>query len=224
VTLVRLAAILGILGALAGCSRDVILEGERVDIRAPWGGGARRQPRAPMALPDPAVNASWTHRQGDPGTRPRHPGLSAPSRSWPGRPRSGRAMRAASGCRPTRSLPAGASSPSTPGRACRRPRHQWQVIWARDLTPPGQRPTGASGGGLAVAGDRLYVASAYGFIAALDAATGAEIWRHRFDAPLTGAPRSPATASWSAPATARSGPRRRHRAHRLDDAGHARPR
>ncbi len=188
VTLVRLAAIVGILGALAGCSRDFILPGERVDIRAPWGGGQQVVNEArPIALPTQVANAAWSHRQGEAGGRPQHPALSAsPQLAWsaPIGQGDGRRVRlqtdpVASGGR-IFTLDSAARVQATAANG--------GVLWAQDLTPPGQRTPTASGGGLAVAGDRLYVTSAFGFLAALDAATGAEIWRQRFDAPVTGAP------------------------------------
>jgi len=46
----------------------------------------------------------------------------------------------------------------------------------------------AYGGGVAVAGDRLYVGTGYGQLLALDAATGKEIWRHNMMAPVHGSP------------------------------------
>jgi outer membrane protein assembly factor BamB len=188
VTLVRIAAVLGILGALAGCSRDFILPGERVDIRAPWGGGQPIVNEArPIALPAQVANAAWTHRQGENGARPQHPALAAsPQLAWSAPIGQGDARRvrlqtdpvAAGGRVFTLDTGARVQATSSGGAA----------LWSRDLTPPGQRAPSASGGGLAVAGDRLYVTSVYGFLAALDAATGAEIWRQRFDAPVTGAP------------------------------------
>ena len=63
-----------------------------------------------------------------------------------------------------------------------------QAIWSVDLTPPGQRSPTASGGGLAVDGGRLFVTSAFAFVAALDAATGREIWRQDLNAPITSPP------------------------------------
>lgn len=187
-TLARLAVLLGILGALAGCSREVILPGERIDIRAPWGGGQPLVSESrPISLPAQVANAAWTHRQGENGARPQHPALAAsPQLVWsaPIGQGDGRRVRlqtdpvAAGGRIFTLDSAARVQATATNGA----------VLWARDLTPPGQRAPSASGGGLAVAGDRLYVTSVYGFLAVLDAASGEEIWRQRFDAPVTGAP------------------------------------
>lgn len=187
-SLIRIAAILGLIGALAGCSREFILEGERIDIRAPWGGGEEPANRAqPISLPAQAVNAAWTHRQGLNGARPQHPALSGqPQLVWSVDIGQGDGRRVRLSTDPvveggrvfTLDAHARVQATSTSG----------DTLWQRDLTPDYARPGAASGGGLAVAGGRLYVASAFAFLAALDAATGEELWRVRFDAPLTGAP------------------------------------
>lgn len=44
------------------------------------------------------------------------------------------------------------------------------------------------GGGVAYDDGKLFVASGFGFVAALDASTGKELWRHKTDAPIRTAP------------------------------------
>ncbi len=61
-------------------------------------------------------------------------------------------------------------------------------IWTVRLKGLGRRDRAAIGGGLAVSGNILVVSSGFGYVAALDAATGAEKWRSRLSAPMTGAP------------------------------------
>lgn len=189
-TVIRLPlVVLSLAVALSACNRDTRLEGERLDIRAPFGGGAAataNQAR-PISLPAPVANAAWSHRQGLNGARPGHPALStAPQLIWsvPIGQGDGRRHRLATdpvvagGVIYTLDSAARVQATSAAG----------QPLWTADLTPPDQRSPNASGGGLAVADGRLYVTSAFAFIAALDAVTGREIWRHRFDAPVTGAP------------------------------------
>lgn len=173
---------------LAGCNRERPLEGERLDIRAPFGAAAAVTNQArPIALPAATVNAGWTHRQGLNGARPGHPALAAvPQRIWSVPIGAGDARRrnlttdpvVAGGVVYTLDAQARVQATSAAG----------QPLWSVDLTPEGQRNPNASGGGLAVEGGRVFVTSAFAFLAALDAGTGREIWRHRFDAPLTGAP------------------------------------
>ncbi|MCC5971442.1 MAG: PQQ-binding-like beta-propeller repeat protein [Pararhodobacter sp.] len=187
-TLIRIAAILGLVGALGACSRDTILEGDRIDIRAPWGGGTEVANRAqPISLPAQVANAAWSHPQGTNGARPQHPALSSsPQLAWSTDIGQGDARRLRLATEPVAAdgriftLDANARLQATATNG--------QVVWSRDITPDWARRGSASGGGLAVAGNRLYVASAHGLLAVHDAATGQEIWHHRFDAPLMGAP------------------------------------
>jgi hypothetical protein len=179
---------LGAAALAAGCNRDRPLAGERLDYRAPFGGSAAIANQArPIALPPPAANPGWTHRQGLNGARPPHPALAAaPARAWtvPIGAGDGRRRRLATdpvvagGVIYTLDAEARVQATSAAG----------QPLWSVDLTPTGQRSPNASGGGLAVDGGRLYVTSAYAFVAALEAATGRELWRVGFAAPVTGAP------------------------------------
>ena len=58
---------------LAGCGRDdVILPGERVDIRAQT---VPENQIRPVNLPAARVNADWSHRNGSPGHVIVHPAL-----------------------------------------------------------------------------------------------------------------------------------------------------
>jgi len=183
------AALIGAIAlAVAGCERELILEGERRDLRAPWGESSTIENReAPISLPAQVENTSWTHRQGGIGTRPQHPALSAaPQLAWSVPIGAGDSRRARLTTDPVvadgriYTLDAAAQVQATSAAGA--------VIWARDLTPEFGRRTRASGGALAYGGGRVYVASAFGVLSVLDAATGAEIWTHRFDGPLTGAP------------------------------------
>jgi outer membrane protein assembly factor BamB len=63
-----------------------------------------------------------------------------------------------------------------------------QTLWARSVIPATDNPRDASGGGLAVAGPVLLATTGFGEVVALDAASGAEIWRQDLDAPGTSAP------------------------------------
>ena len=63
-------------------------------------------------------------------------------------------------------------------------------VWSKKLRGISKRDKAALGGGLAVAGDTLVVASGYGYVMALDAATGDQKWRRDLGAPMTGSPGS----------------------------------
>jgi len=60
--------------------------------------------------------------------------------------------------------------------------------WTETLRPRDSRDRVARGGGVAASGERVFVATGFGFVVALDAASGDEIWRTGADAPFQAAP------------------------------------
>ena len=60
--------------------------------------------------------------------------------------------------------------------------------WSQKLESSNRRDGTGFGAGIGLEGDRLVVASGFGFVAAMDANTGAELWRTETEAPMTGAP------------------------------------
>lgn len=62
-------------------------------------------------------------------------------------------------------------------------------IWRRDLkSNNNKRDKHSVGGGLAVAGDKLIVASGYGFVEAMNLSSGAQIWHRPLDTPMSSSP------------------------------------
>lgn len=61
-------------------------------------------------------------------------------------------------------------------------------LWTKRLKGLSKRDKGAIGGGVAVSGDTLVVASGYGYVTALNASSGAEKWKRELGAPMTGSP------------------------------------
>lgn len=61
------------------------------------------------------------------------------------------------------------------------------VLWESELDP-GDEDDGFFGGGLAVAGNRLFATSGYGGVYALSTENGEVIWEARIDAPIRAAP------------------------------------
>ena len=61
-------------------------------------------------------------------------------------------------------------------------------VWSEQLRPSDRRDRVARGGGVATAGGRVFVTTGFGFIVALDANTGEEVWRRQADAPFQSAP------------------------------------
>lgn len=62
------------------------------------------------------------------------------------------------------------------------------TIWDVDLAPEEEDYDAGFGGGIAFENGRIFVSTGYGFIVALDAGTGAEIWRHQAETPIRMAP------------------------------------
>lgn len=178
------------LALLMACERGVILEGERLDLRAltteePEEVVAARA--VPISLPAPSVNSEWTHRGGDVTHSIAHPALSGSlSRVWSAPIGAGETRRQRISAEPvvaggrifTLDSQAMVTATSTGG----------ETLWQRDLVPSHARAEHASGGGLAVGAGRLFVASAFGTLTALDPASGEVLWTQRFDAPISAPP------------------------------------
>jgi outer membrane protein assembly factor BamB len=131
--------------------------------------------------------AAWTHTNGSPEHRIAHPALGAPSGlAWSvpigaadsRRHRITASPVAAQGRIFTLDALAGVMAHDANGRP----------LWRADLTPSVDRPTDASGGGLAWEGGRLFVTTAFGQLAALDAETGRVRWVQDLGAAATGTP------------------------------------
>lgn len=61
-------------------------------------------------------------------------------------------------------------------------------VWVADLSDKKGKDKEAFGGGLAVANGKIIVTSGFRFVAALDAATGAVLWRVKTESPIHAAP------------------------------------
>lgn len=61
-------------------------------------------------------------------------------------------------------------------------------LWTESLRPENSRDRVARGGGVAASNGRVFVATGFGFIVALDASNGHEVWRAQASAPFQSAP------------------------------------
>lgn len=177
--------------ALTACSeRELILPGEREDVRAIVPGGAEVElatDAGPARLPPIEVSRAWTHQAGAPDRNAGHVQLAlVPSLQWSADIGSGDGRRARITASPvsdgnriyTMDSRSVITAVSTSG----------QVQWSVDVTPPGDRPDSAFGGGLALSGGRLYATTGFGTLVALEAATGTQVWTHNFRSAASGAP------------------------------------
>jgi len=205
-TATRLVAGAAILALLAACAqREVVLQGERFPIRADLdaslpveGAPAPRAPAEaanlslPISLP-PTSSGDWTHRAGNARHLMPHAALATtPALLWSARIGAASARKSRIVAAPVVSggriftIDAGVTvmATSTGG----------QSLWSADLTAAFDKAGDAAGGGLAVAGDRVFAATGFGEVVALDASSGKVLWRQRVDAPVAGAPATDGTA------------------------------
>lgn len=181
---VSIAAALGLV-VLAACGDDdVILPGERFDIRAQT---AMVNQTLPIDLPTAQANPDWGHRNGSPSHSTAHPALGTALGTvfvndiGEGDSRSARITShpvVANGIIYTVDARATVTATSAAG----------DTLWRRDLTPSRDNAGDASGGGISVSGGQVYVTTGFGEITALDASTGAVIWVQDLDAPANAAP------------------------------------
>lgn len=191
-----------LLGILAGCAeREEILTGQRFGLRDALPDAASPDQAAPaeaaqtgsdnravdIALGAPRNHAAWTHRAGTPDHSIAHPAFSAaPALLWSAKIGQGNSRGhritadpvVADGRIFTLDSRSQVMAHTTAGGA----------LWNASLVPPAERADDASGGGLAIAGGRVFATTGFGSVSALDAATGAVLWTQRLDAPVSGAP------------------------------------
>ncbi|RPE71653.1 outer membrane protein assembly factor BamB [Pacificibacter maritimus] len=174
---------------LSACSdpNNVILQGVRLDARtgapATDTQSAQANRSAAISLGNQVSRASWTHAGGSASHASGHNAFTAgtPVVAWTAPIGKGntRKLRIASapvaGNGVIATYDAGATvsvvSASTGG-----------LIWSADLTPSTENRGDASSGSLALSGDTLLAASAYGEVVAFDLTSGAVKWRQRLDA------------------------------------------
>ena len=185
---------------LAGCEREEILPGERFDTRTPLEATVPGEAglaaasnltdsdaARPISLPAPTRLGDWTSRGYNAVNRLPHAALSAsPAQAWVADIGTGNSRRNRISADPVAgnglvfTIDADARLQATA-------LDSGAPAWATSLVPDFDRGGNASGGGLALAGDRLYATTPYGELVALDAASGAVLWRQRLGTVL-GAP------------------------------------
>ena len=173
------------LAVLSGCGeRDIILPGERFDIRQD---GLEQNEARGIALPSQRANADWPQRMGSSENRIVHPAMSPGlSRVFAVNIGEGDSRRARITADPVvaggiiYTLDARARVTATAANGSQ--------VWAADVARASDARSDASGGGLAVSGGRVFVTTGYGEVVALDARSGGELWVQDLDAPGTAAP------------------------------------
>ena len=187
-------ALFGAATLLTACTDpEVILPGAREDIRSvlqsedgsadTFAGNFSRA----ISLPAARVNADWTQTTGTAATRISHPALGSNlTLAWAANIGTGDSRKyritadpvVAAGRIFTLDAQSIVTATSTSGG----------TLWQADLRPKRDQAGDATGGGLVVAGDTVYISIGYGVLAALDAATGAVRWTQQLDASGSGTP------------------------------------
>lgn len=188
-------SLMGVMVASACEKKEVVLTGERENVRAvledtgedQLSSTQAPQTAPPLNLPATRANTAWTQSIATPQTRTAHPALgSAPSLIWSVNIGEGDGRRnritadpiVAGGRIYTLDATANVTAVSTNG----------QVIWTRDLTPANDSSGDGSGGGMAFNDGTLYVSSGFGRLTALNASNGQEIWQQNLRTTGTGSP------------------------------------
>lgn len=178
------------LALLIGCGEpDIILPGQRLDLRDGMAGAvvATLNEARPLALSGPIANADWPQRGGSATHMISHPALAASlTRIFAVNIGQGDSRQAritadpvvAGGVIFTLDARARVTATATSGAP----------VWAVDVTPVTDGAADASGGGIAVAGGRVFVTTGFGEVSVLDAGTGAEVWTQDLNAPGGPAP------------------------------------
>lgn len=192
------AGIAGLVLLTACAEPQVNLPGVREDVRAMTATGAQdatagaatlrlSNQSLPLSLPAQTNNAEWSHRPNAARYRTENAALSPrPQLLWSANIGAGDAKRQRIVADPVMAqgriftLDAGATVTATSTAG--------QTLWSRDMTPAADRSDQASGGGIAVADGVVYVASAFGMLSALDAASGQIRWQQKLEATGSGTP------------------------------------
>jgi len=184
--------------------KAVPLPGRRIPIMAPSGPetGELAEAFAPITIPAPRVNEDWAQPGGDPNNAPGNLAFNgAANVAWSADAGAGSGSAGRLTARPivygghvfTLDAEGNVSAFSTSGGS---------AIWRTSLKPQREKAGGSwfslglgdsssgggFGGGLAVDGGRLYAASGYGNVVALDPANGKAIWEKQLEAPIRSSP------------------------------------
>lgn len=187
-----LAPLLAVL-ALTACNEpEVILPGEREDIRAPLDDGSTAPETAgnasrAISLPAQRANADWPQSFGTPTFRTAHPALrAAPQPVWTAAIGKGNSRRQRINAAPV--VGGGLVYTLDAGARVSAVAPSGNVVWSVEVLPPADKDDQATGGGLAYHDGTLYVSSGFGLLTALDARSGGQRWQQRLQATGSGAP------------------------------------
>ncbi|MEJ2227144.1 MAG: PQQ-binding-like beta-propeller repeat protein [Alphaproteobacteria bacterium] len=140
------------------------LPGERVSVlsTSSTNSASSVEVKGPVILPAPRNNASWSQPGGVPSNSPGHLSFSGTGRKvW--RERAGGLVTAFS---------AGSGS----------------KLWRLSLQPEDEKAEGGFGGGLAIDNGRLYAATGFGTVTAINISSGKALWTKKLGVPVRASP------------------------------------
>lgn len=192
-----IGAMCGLALFLSACVEpDPILPGLREDVRsvlqdpdaaAPLDAAFAGNQSRRLALPGARTNSAWTHTTGSPATRVSHAALAGtPNLIWSAKIGQGDTRRQRITASPvtaggrvfTLDADSLVTATSTAGA----------TLWTASVLPARDQAGDATGGGLVVSGDTVYVSAGVGVLTALDAASGKMRWTQQLDATGSGTP------------------------------------
>lgn len=183
---------------LSACAEpEVILPGLREDVRSVLQTEDAFAEPADLAVPANMTraislagvsnNASWAQAAGTPSTRVAHAALSAaPQLAWSANIGQGDKRKQRITATPV--VAGGKVFTIDSGAVVKATAASGATLWTRDLTPANDGGGDATGGGLAVDGDTLYVSLGFGTVTALDTSSGATRWQQDIEGTGSGAP------------------------------------
>lgn len=173
---------------LAGCADDETIGGQRIPVREIVAQSPEIEPGDPEPLPPAETNGSWLRSGGNALGGGFHPAYEG---------RLDTAWRYNTGSSANREWPY-ISQPAVADGVIVLLDPSFQVhalsaenssqLWQTEVVPDGESIRDAVGGGVAIDEGRVYVATGFGEVAALDLDDGSVLWRARTSAPVHSAP------------------------------------
>jgi outer membrane protein assembly factor BamB len=192
--------------ALAGCSdslpslpklqdlnpfaeKEVPLPGKRISVlQREDAGGELAAANRPIGLPPPRINDSWSQPGGVPSNAPGHLAIGGgPKSAWSADAGTGSSFYGKLTASPivynnrvyTLDAAGKVSAFNVSGGS---------AVWRTTLTPKNEKDQEGFGGGLAADSGRIYAATGFGYVVALDAGSGKQLWEKYLGSPVRTSP------------------------------------
>ena len=168
--------------------KEVPLAGKRISVMQKEGVSELGATDRPISLPSQRQNADWTQPGGTPNNAPGHLALAPAVKSaWSADAGAGSSFWGKLTSSPivygnkvfTLDANAQVSAFSLSGGA---------ALWRVSTTPPNEKDREGFGGGLAADGGRIYAATGFGMVMALDPESGKKLWEKSVGSPVRASP------------------------------------